>query len=86
VFTRELKNKTFTLTLYLITVISIFLLITYQAIYPTIIPMIKNGSLHLFADWSVILNANICSEKGYDVIFSILVTNGKENMSTVIFC
>ena len=66
-FNGVLKNKIFTLTLYLITVISIFLLITYQAIYPTIIPMIKNGSLHLFADWSVILNANICSEKGYDV-------------------
>ena len=29
--------------------------------------MVKNGIINLFADWSVILNANICQEKGYDV-------------------
>ena len=29
--------------------------------------MVKNGVVNLFADWSVILNANICQEKGYDV-------------------
>ena len=29
--------------------------------------MIKSGVINLFADWSVILNANICQEKGFDV-------------------
>ena len=38
--------------------IIIFLLIYKQIIYPTIIPMIKNGIVHIFPDWSVILNAN----------------------------
>tara|TARA_B100000073_G_scaffold345646_1_gene355179 strand:- start:341 stop:1606 length:1266 start_codon:yes stop_codon:yes gene_type:complete len=50
----------------LITLI-IYFLITKQIIYPTIIPMIKNGAISLFADWTVILNANLCLEKGLDV-------------------
>tara|TARA_B100001175_G_scaffold118238_1_gene100446 strand:- start:111 stop:1244 length:1134 start_codon:yes stop_codon:yes gene_type:complete len=29
--------------------------------------MVKNGVLNLFADWNVILNANLCLEKGFDV-------------------
>ena len=28
--------------------------------------MVKNGIVNVFADWTVILNANICQEKGYD--------------------
>lgn len=28
--------------------------------------MVKSGVINLFADWSVILNANLCQEKGYD--------------------
>ena len=28
--------------------------------------MVKNGVINLFADWSVILNANLCQEQGYD--------------------
>jgi hypothetical protein len=32
--------------------------------------MLVNGNPNLFADWSVILNANICQEKGYDVYLS----------------
>ena len=28
--------------------------------------MVKSGIINLFADWSVILNANLCQEKGYD--------------------
>jgi len=47
--------------------IIIFLLIYKQIIYPTIIPMIKNGIIIIFPDWSVILNANICQTKGFDV-------------------
>lgn len=50
----------------LITLI-IYFLITKQLIYPTIIPMVKNGVLSFFADWTVILNANLCLEKGLDV-------------------
>jgi len=44
----------------------IYFLITKQIIYPTIIPMVKSGIINLFADWSVILNANLCQEQGYD--------------------
>ena len=44
----------------------IYFLITKHIIYPTIIPMVKNGIINVFADWTVILNANICQEKGYD--------------------
>ncbi len=43
------------------------LLIYKQIIYPTIIPMVINGGASLFADWTVILNANDCLQKGYDV-------------------
>ena len=48
----------------------IYFLFTKQIIYPTIIPMVKNGVINLFVDWSVLLNANICEEKGYDVYFN----------------
>ena len=42
--------------------------LTYsQLIYPTIIPMVIKGGATLFSDWTVILNANLCLEKGYDV-------------------
>lgn len=47
--------------------IIIALLIYKQIIYPTIIPMVNNGVLSLFVDWTVILNANVCLEKGFDV-------------------
>ena len=45
----------------------IALLIYKQIVYPTIIPMVNNRVLSLFADWTAILNANICLEKGFDV-------------------
>ena len=45
----------------------IALLIYKKIIYPTIIPMVSNGLLYLFADWSVIINANICFRDGLDV-------------------
>lgn len=50
--------------------IIIYFFITQQIIYPTIPPMIKNGASHLFADWSVILSANICQSK-----FDVFTTN-----------
>ena len=29
--------------------------------------MVKNGVVHIFSDWNVMLNANICHERNYDV-------------------
>ena len=43
------------------------LLIYKQLLYPTIIPMVIKGGASLFADWTVILNANNCLANGYDV-------------------
>ena len=48
-------------------VLIIYFLIKHQIIYPTILPMINNGGVNIFADWSVIINANLCFEKGLDV-------------------
>ena len=45
----------------------IALLIYKTIIYPTIIPMVSNGLLYLFADWSVIIKANVCFRDGLDV-------------------
>tara|TARA_B100000963_G_scaffold222691_1_gene194158 strand:+ start:301 stop:591 length:291 start_codon:yes stop_codon:yes gene_type:complete len=42
-------------------------LIYKRIIYPTIIPMVSNGLLYLFADWSVIIKANVCFKDGIDV-------------------
>ena len=42
-----------------------------QLVYPTIIPMIKNDLLHIFADWSVIINANLCKEGDVDIFLKI---------------
>ena len=41
----------------------IFFLFTHQIIYPTISPMVKNGVANIFADWSAILNANLCKDR-----------------------
>jgi hypothetical protein len=48
----------------------IYFLFIKQIIYPTIIPMVTDNRLNLFADWSVIVNANLCDEKGYDVFLN----------------
>ena len=45
----------------------IFYLIIKGKIYPTIIPMINNGLVYFFADWTAILHANLCYDKGLDV-------------------
>ena len=47
--------------------IIIIFLFYNQFLYPTIIPMVYKGGASIFADWTVILNANLCLEKGYDV-------------------
>ena len=57
--------KTLFLSILLSLIIS--LLIYNKIIYPAITPMVKNGILFLFADWTVIVNANLCVEKGFDV-------------------
>ena len=56
-----------TLFLSILLSLIIFLLIYNKVIYPSISPMVKNGILFLFADWTVIVNANLCLEKGFDV-------------------
>ena len=53
--------------LFILFVLIIYFLIKHQIIYPTILPMINNGGVNIFADWSVIINANLCFEKGLDV-------------------
>ena len=50
----------------LFTLIIVYL-IYKQIIYPTIIPVVKDGALILSRDWSTIVNASICDAKGYDV-------------------
>lgn len=61
------KKILFSLSFGLIFSLTIAFLIYKQFIYPTIIPMVINGGASLFSDWTVILNANLCSEKGFDV-------------------
>jgi|TARA_B100000780_G_scaffold154825_1_gene108274 hypothetical protein len=45
----------------------IYFLFVKQLIYPTIIPMVRADAANIFSDWTVILQANLCYEKGYDV-------------------
>ncbi len=62
-----LKKNLNTFFLTIIFSIIIIFLIYNRFIYPAITPMIKDELLYLFADWSVIINANLCSQKGLDV-------------------
>ena len=57
--------------IFILFVIFIYFIIKNQIIYPTIIPMVFNGKINIFADWSVILNANLCFDKGLDVFKNI---------------
>jgi len=65
--TNVAKNIFISIFLGSIFTIIVALLIYKQIIYPTIIPMVIKGGASLFADWTVILNANLCLEKGFDV-------------------
>ena len=56
---------TFLLTVFFSLIIG--LLIYKKIIYPTLTPMVKDGIIHLFADWSVIVRANFCFQNGLDV-------------------
>tara|TARA_B100000767_G_scaffold154765_1_gene145607 strand:+ start:668 stop:1894 length:1227 start_codon:yes stop_codon:yes gene_type:complete len=64
------KKNLLTIFIFLFFSVIIYFLIIKQIIYPTIIPMVKGGVINLFADWSVIINANICQAKGYDVFLN----------------
>ena len=62
-----MKKNLYSLFFFGFSSLVIYLLIYNQIIYPTILPMVKNGVVHIFSDWNVILNANICNERGYNV-------------------
>ena len=62
------KSKIFTnivTTIFFSVIISA--LIYNSLIYPTIIPVVKDGTIVLFRDWQIVVIANICDGKGYDV-------------------
>ncbi len=61
------KKNLITLVLTFSFSIIIFFLIYKRLVYPTVIPMIKNGLVYVFADWAAIINANICENKGFNV-------------------
>ena len=61
------KKNTLTFLIFIFFTTVIYFLIVKQIIYPTILPMVANNNINLFADWSVIIQANICKEKGFDV-------------------
>ena len=62
------KSKIFTniVTTIFFSVI-IVVLIYNSLVYPTIIPVVKDGTIVLFRDWQIVVIANICDGKGYDV-------------------
>lgn len=62
-----IKKHFFSFLLAIFLTLTIGILIYKQIVYPTIIPMVIKGGASLFADWTVVLNANDCLQKGYDV-------------------
>ena len=67
IFIDILKKNYFNIILFLIVSIILYLLIYYRLIYPTIIPVLKNGNLLLFHDWTAVINANFCFKNGFNV-------------------
>jgi hypothetical protein len=61
------KKNILTFLIFIFFTTVIYFLIVKQIIYPTILPMVAKNSINLFSDWTVILQANICQEKGFDV-------------------
>ncbi len=62
------KSKIFTNITATIFFSFIILVLIYNSfIYPTIIPVVKDGIIILFRDWQIVVIANICDGKGYDV-------------------
>ena len=62
------KLKIFTNVVITVFFSVIILVLIYNSfIYPTIIPVVKDGTIILFRDWQIVVIANICDGKGYDV-------------------
>ena len=61
------KKNIITFIIFIFFSVVIYLLFTKQLIYPTIIPMVRSDAANIFTDWTVILQANLCYEKGFDV-------------------
>lgn len=61
------KKNLITFTLTVIFSALIAFLIYKKFVYPTVIPVVKNGLVYIFADWSAIVNANVCLNKGFNV-------------------
>jgi len=62
------KSKIYTNIVITIFFSIILLVLIYNSlIYPTIIPVVKDGTIMLFRDWQIVVIANICDGKGYDV-------------------
>ena len=61
------KRNLITLSLTVIFSLIIAFLIYKKFIYPTVIPVEMNGLTYIFADWTAILSANICEQKGINV-------------------
>ena len=62
-----IKRNLLTLVLTAIFSIVIAFLIYKKIVYPTIIPVEKDGLTYIFADWAAIISANICEQKGINV-------------------
>ena len=67
--TKKLSIKNISIILILSIVFSFiyYFLISKSIIYPTVSPMVNGGKLFVFADWSVIVKANLCNNLGQDV-------------------
>jgi len=62
------KLKIFTNVVITVFFSVIILVLIYNSfIYPTIIPVVKDGIIILFRDWQIVVISNICEGKGYDV-------------------
>ena len=63
----SLKNILIIFILSIIFSFTYYFLISNSIIYPTVSPMVNDGKLFIFADWSVIIKANLCDNLGQDV-------------------
>ena len=62
-----IKKNLLTLSLTAIFSIIIVFFIYKKIVYPTIIPVEKDGLTYIFADWGAIVSANFCEQKGLNV-------------------
>ncbi len=63
----SLKNILIIFILSIIFSFTYYFLISNSIIYPTVSPMVNDSKLFIFADWSVIVKANLCDNLGQDV-------------------